>query len=71
MNILIIYNKNFSVSQCSFLITVNKRIVSKTKNIEVRTNPTILNFYAESLLTLGKNAKLHKIPTIDPPRCPV
>jgi hypothetical protein len=53
------------------LTAVNKRTVSKTKNIEVRTNPAILNLLPESLLTLGKKAKLQSIPTIEPPRCPV
>jgi hypothetical protein len=49
-------------------MTVNKRIVSSKKNTEVRTIPAILNLFPEELLTLGKNAKLQMIPTIDPPR---
>jgi len=49
-------------------MTVNKRIVSSKKNTEVRTIPAILNLFPDGLLTLGKNAKLQIIPTIDPPR---
>lgn len=54
-----------------FVLTVNKRIVRSKKNIDVRAIPAILNFFPDSLTTLGKNAKLQMIPTIDPPRCPV
>ena len=41
------------------------------KNAAVRTIPTILIFVPESLLTLGKNAKLTSNPTIEPPKWPV